>query len=406
MRVLYHHRIGSKDGQAVHIEGLVNALREAGHEVVVVEPALTDRIEFGGQSVAIAFLREKLPRAFTELLEIAYNIPAFLRLYRAYRRWRPNVVYERYNLYSLAGAALRGISRTPFLVEVNAPLFDERSRYGGLSLRWIARHAERIAWRSADFILPVTNVLAGAVCAAGADPRRVIVIPNGVSEEFLSPISDTRPLRRDLGIDGRLVLGFVGFVRDWHGVDAVIDVVAERGKDLDLHLLVVGDGPALPDLQRHATRRGVADRVTFAGLVPRTAVRRYIEAFDVALQPNVVPYASPLKLFEYMAIGLPIIAPDTPNIREILRDGETALLIPLDRPDELARAIEKLAHDAGLRRRLADTARQALLDRRLTWRANAERVAALVEPFLQKSSGERRIPGGPQSTIGSAGERK
>lgn len=404
MRILYHHRIGSKDGQSVHIDGLVGSLRNAGHEVIVVGPAAAHRMEFGDEAGAIGFIRRQLPRAIAELLELAYNIPAFVRLYGANGRRRPAIIYERYNLFFLAGAVLRCIQETPFLLEVNAPLFDERNQYGGLSLKRIARRAELFVWRRADLVLPVTEVLAQTISAAGVDPSRIVVVANGVSEDFLVPGSEARAFRRELGVDGRLVLGFVGFVRAWHGIETAIDVIAERGEALDLHLLVVGDGPAIDDLRRHAAERRVADRVTFVGLVPRSKIRRHIEAFDVALQPKVVPYASPLKIFEYMALGLPIIAPDTPNIREILRDGETALLVQRDRPEELANAIEKLANDAQLRKRLARNAKQALFDRRLTWHANAERVVTLAKSILDKRVDRERVAADPRSGVRHTGE--
>lgn len=404
MRILYHHRIGSKDGQAVHIDGLVGALRDAGHDVTVVGPASQTRMEFGGESAAVAYVRKKFPRALTELLEIAYNVPAFVRLYVAYRHHRPDAIYERYNLFSLAGTALRLLCKTPLLLEVNAPLFDERSRYGGLSLRWVARLAERMVWRCADIVLPVSGVLAQYISAAGVHPRRIVVIPNGVSEEFLASSPQARALRRELAIDERLVLGFVGYVRDWHGVGAVIDVIAERGAALNLHFLVVGDGPARAGLERYASERGAGGRTTFVGLVPRDKVRRYLEAFDIALQPKVVPYASPLKVFEYMAMGLPIIAPDTPNIREILRNRETALLFRPDAFDELGRNIEELTQDSELRGRLAGNAKRSLLDRHLTWRANAERVAALIMSLLREPAGQRRTAGDPKSRVQRTGD--
>ena len=404
MKILYHHRIGSKDGQAVHIDGLVCALRDAGHEVVVVGPAAAHRMEFGDEAGVVAFIRRRLPRPIAEALELAYNVPAFLRLYRAVSRHRPALIYERYNLFFVAGAVLRAIQETPFLLEVNAPLFDERSRYGGLSLNGVARRVESFVWRRADVVLPVTEVLAQSIRAAGVDPSRIVVIANGVAEDFLAPGSEARAFRRELGVDGRLVLGFVGFVRAWHGLETAIDVIAERGEDLDLHLLVVGDGPALADLRRQAAERGVAGRVTFAGLVPRSGIRRYIEAFDVALQPNVVPYASPLKIFEYMALERPIIAPDAPNIREILQDEQTALLIRPERPEDMAAAVEKLARDAELRQRLAGNAKQALIDRRLTWCGNAERVVALAAPLLKKRADRERVADDPGSNVRRSGE--
>ncbi|HZB92955.1 MAG TPA: glycosyltransferase [Stellaceae bacterium] len=178
------------------------------------------------------------------------------------------------------------------------------------------------------------------------------------------------------------MLGFTGFVRDWHGLDRVVDLVADLGAARDMHLLIVGDGPAVPALRERAAARGVAERVTFAGLVPREAIPDYVAAFDVAIQPRVVDYASPLKLFEYMALGRPIAAPATANIREVLRDGENALLFDPADDGGLRAAITRLCADAGLRQRLGRAARAAIDAQELTWASNARRVVALFEEAL------------------------
>jgi glycosyltransferase involved in cell wall biosynthesis len=121
----------------------------------------------------------------------------------------------------------------------------------------------------------------------------------------------------------------------------------------------------------------VADRVVFKGLVPRGAVRDHVAAFDVALQPAVTPYASQLKMIEYMALGRAIVAPDLPNIAELLRDGETGLLFDPESDGAIARVLDRLLDDPALRVRLGDAARAAVRTQKLTWRNNAERSVEL-----------------------------
>jgi len=384
MKILYHHRVGSKDGQVVHIEEIVHALRELGHQVIVVGPSSTERATFGADAGLIAWLKKILPAAFYEILELAYSVVAFLRLWQTYRRHRPDVLYERYNLFVLSGAWLKQLTGIPMLLEVNAPLVHERSRFSNLSNKRLASWAERSAWRSADYVLPVTNVLAGFVRDAGVDPSRIVVIHNGVSEEFLAGARDRDALSRRFGLAGRLVLGFTGFVREWHRLDRVIDLIAESDPRLQLHLLLVGDGPAIAELKAQSKERGIHDRITFAGLVPRRDIIDYIAVFDIALQPHVVPYASPLKLFEYMALGRAIVAPSTANIREILNDGEAVFFDPSD-ASTFRSAIERLCADGSLRARMGAAARGAVERHGLTWAGNAQRIIALFDDVLQKA---------------------
>ena len=368
MRILYSHRIQSRDGQSVHVEELVAALRGLGHEVLVVGPGFYEQAHFGGESNLVAWIRSRLPVVVGEVAELLYTIPAWWRLRAAFRRFRPDLIYERYNLYFLAGTWVARSSGAKLFLEVNSPLVEERTRLGQLRLRWLAGALERYVWRSADKVLVVTGVLQKAVAAAGVPPEQIAVVPNGIDPAQFAAL----PARK--AGDGPLVLGFVGFVRDWHGLDAVIAAMAAEPHGAILRLVVVGDGPARETLQRQAQSLGLADRVTFTGLQPREAIPALVAGFDIALQPLVVSYASPLKIFEYMAAGRAIVAPDQPNIREILRDGETAVLFDPQASGAMWRAIQRLAGDPALRARLGEAARAEIARRDYTWRGNAVRV--------------------------------
>ena len=127
MKILYHHRIKSKDGQAVHIEELIGALRRRGAEVVVACPEGFAQDPFGHDPKLLSRLKAGLPRSLYEILELGYNIPASFRLIKAWRRSGADVLYERYNLYLLAGVILKRLFGVPLLLEVNAPLARERA---------------------------------------------------------------------------------------------------------------------------------------------------------------------------------------------------------------------------------------------------------------------------------------
>lgn len=383
MKILYHHRTLSRDGQSVHIDELIRALRECGHEVVIAGPAQHAASDFGADGGAVARLKQMIPGALYEAMEVLYNLPAFWRLWKAWRALRPDVIYERYNLFLLAGAWLSRLTRTPFLLEINAPIMEERSKFGGLSLKGVGRWAQGSAWRAADAALPVTGVLGKSVAAYGVDPARLHVIPNGVAPEFLHAPPDTAAAKRALGIDADLVLGFVGFMRPWHGLDRVVDFIADSGLKAGMHFLVIGDGPAKDAIEQRARERGVSNQVTFTGLVPREKIIAHIAAFDIALQPDVVAYASPLKLFEYMALGKAVIAPATENIREVL-DGSNAILFDPADPTAFRAAMERLAHDTALRQRLGAAARETVLTRDLTWLGNAKRVGEIAAKLTRR----------------------
>ncbi len=403
MRILYSHRTLSADGQRVHIDALTNALAARGHEIMICGPgerravgvhAWSKEARLRGArkkplaagASSSAGWGKRIP-ALYEMAELFYSVPGLLRLQQAASEFLPDVIYERYNLFYHAGGVLAKLLGLPLIMEVNAPLADERAAHGALALKGCARFGERMIWRSADAVLPVTGVLAEKVAAAKVAQDKITVIQNGVDHSFLDG-PDGIEIRQRYALNGKLVLGFTGFVRDWHGVDRVLNFMARAGRK-DLHLLLVGDGPARAALERQASRLGIFEQLTVTGVVQRDEIAEYVAAFDLALQPAVVDYASPLKLFEYMALGKAIIAPDSDNIKEVVTDGEDVMLFKRDNEAALHAALAAVIDDPGLRARLGNAARAGLLKRQFTWDDNAAKVERIAHHLIADAAASR-----------------
>jgi glycosyltransferase involved in cell wall biosynthesis len=385
LRILYHHRTAASDGMRVHIDEVIKALRDRGNLVEVVGPAANGA---GGKSKLEGladFLRRLLPASIFELLELAYNISAYRQLKHAVQTFKPDILYERYNLYLLAGLRLKRRHGLPMILEVNSPLAEERAAFGNLRLRALAERCETALWRGADAVLPVTQVLADIVAKKRKTDAGIQVVPNGALLETAATGADIEELRAQFGLKpGNVVMGFVGFVRAWHGVGWALDALPSL--PANTHLLIVGDGPGLPALETRAAELGITDRVHFAGRVPHRLIPAHIELFDIALQTAAVAYASPLKLFEYMAHGRAIIAPDQPNIREILDDGVNALLFAAEDESSFQAALTRLCTDQALRQKIGRQARLTVEERPLTWANNAARIECLGKALLAARS--------------------
>jgi glycosyltransferase involved in cell wall biosynthesis len=369
--IIYHHRTRSSDGQSVHIDELIKALVNEGSTIRILGPRRVD-------ALSEPRTKKLLPKPVYELLELAYSGVELVKLARAIRKKRPHAIYERANVYTLSGVWAARLFSLPLILEVNAPLAEERGKFGGLALPALARWSEALVWRGADYVLPVTRVLADVIEKAGASAARILVTCNGIdAEKFSGPKKPDRSLLPSSFAQGP-VLGFVGYVRSWHGLPQIVQLLAKDPLLSDANLLVVGDGPGTGEIVRLAEQLGVAGRVHVAGIVGRDVLPSYIALFDIALQPEVTPYASPLKLFEYMALGRAIIAPDAPNIREILTDAVDGLLFEPNNPASLAEGIRRLVASPALRTRLGSAASHKIVEDDITWARNARKVISLI----------------------------
>lgn len=382
LKILYHHRVAAQDGQSVHIRELTDAFKALGHEIIFVGPSLRPK-EFGKENRLLALVRTLLPRFAQELLELLYGYRAFRKLKKAYLEHRPDVLYERHNLFLPAGRLLKKQTGIPYLLEVNAPLAAERARHSGLSLQKLGHKSEWDCWQAADMNFPVSQALGDILIADGISAKTITAMHNGINHHDFDTM-DGDGIRAQFGLKGKTVLGFTGFLREWHRLDRIIELIAKYPAAESPHLLVVGDGPAVPECKELSEHLGVADRVHFAGFQDREKIPDFLGAMDIALQPAVTDYASPLKVFEYMRASLAIVAPDQPNIREILTHEKTALLFEANNAEAGEMAIRELIENKTLRTNLGKAARKEIDTRGYTWTDNAKRISKIAFDLIDR----------------------
>lgn len=383
MRILYWHRSLGDGGEGVHIRAMIRAFRARGHEVEVVAPG-GDSIDDPGavsSRTAASGLLSRAPGAVVEAGEIAYGMLDGVRAARAARRFRPDFVYARHAAYTAAPVRAARATGVPLLLEVNAPLALERSgdELRGLVFDGVAERQERFCFAAADRLLVVSTPLAEYLRSTGVESA-IEVVPNGIHPEVYAQLPASDEVRAEWGIDpDAVVVGFVGFIREWHGVDNLIRAaaVAARAADRKVVLLVVGDGPALPGLRSLAAEAAAPAEVVFTGRVAHAEVPRWLAAMDVTVSPRSTFYACPLKLIEYMAAGTAVLAPHSANILDVVEADRTALTFPPDDAEALTAQLVRLVRDRSLREGLAAAAREEAMSRR-TWDDNARRVEEMA----------------------------
>lgn len=397
VHILYHHRTTGQDAQGIHIREILHAFAELGHTTELVSFAERRR----GAAPAEARSRPSKPATAAagpagperfgwlqrlrnlawvyECAEIAYNVWGIWALWRAIRERRPALLYERYSLYNISGVVASRLWKIPLVLEVNAPLAYEKETYEKLAFRRLAYAAERWICSRSTATIVVSTPMREILAAQGVPWEHMTVISNGVDMPAIQAALGTIDVRQRYGLGDKLVLGFVGWFKPWHRLDAVLRLLAARPAWRDrVHVLLVGDGPEAEPLRHLAHDLGVESDVTITGAVSHELVFDYIDAFDIALQPHVTEYASPMKIFEYLALGKCVVAPDLPNIREILSPGEDALLFRAGDAADMARAIEALAQDPQRVRAMGQGARRKVDARQYAWIENARRALRLV----------------------------
>lgn len=284
----------------------------------------------------------------------------------------PDVVYERYSLWSCAAmerAARRG---WPSVLEVNAPLVDEHARHRGLVDRRTAEDRTARALRAATLPVAVsTEVAAWAERWAG---REVTVVPNGVDPARFGAtrLGPSRP-RRDT-----VTIGFVGTYKPWHDLDALVAAVAHVATTgARPRVLLVGDGPERPRLLARLAALGLGDAVEPVGAVPAERIPALLAEVDVALAPYGPDeqYFSPLKVFEYLAAGTAVVASGIRGLDGLVADGHELVLVPPGDRDGFARAVGRLCADPAARHALGRAGREAARAR-LGWDRVVDRILA------------------------------
>jgi glycosyltransferase involved in cell wall biosynthesis len=310
-------------------------------------------------------------------------------------RWRPAALHPHSNFLNASLALrLREHFEIPVVYEVRG--FWEESWVSGQpdeaialsSDYYLAMQAiEERCMREADRVVTLAEVMKDHIVARGIDSGRVTVVPNSVDPERFHPVPRDEALRRRLGLDHvGCVLGYVSSIRPLERIEDLLRATAIlRDRGLDVGVLVVGDGNSLHRVRQCARELGLGDRAVLPGSVPHDEVLQYYAQIDVFVVPRggdrVSGLVTPLKPFEAMATGLPVVVADVPALREIVKPGETGLTFRPDDPSSIADAVEPLVGDPSARTALGQAGREWVLAER-TWAHAGRRYRDLYDGLL------------------------
>ena len=297
-----------------------------------------------------------------------------------------DVVYERSSLWSTVGLAVAERMRIPLILEVNAPLVEEAQRYRDLRPTDLARMIEQTNVRGADQVLCVSSSLCRRMARLTDSPEKIELFPNVVD------LRDFEDVGRDEAGDAPLIV-FLGSLKPWHGVLdllAAFDELAQRMSGP--RLLFVGDGPLRSRLEQEIVRRGLGQRVELAGAVDHAAVPDILGRAQIGVAPYPQLddfYFAPLKLVEYAAAGLAIVATEIGDYVRFFCDGEHLIQVPPGRQRALGVALERLCGNPVLRRELGVRAREAT-EAHLALAGASSRLLAMLHELGARGPGKER----------------
>ena len=341
-----------RKGASVHVRQMIAAFSRAGHRVQLISPVATkspwdEAATIEGEFIHLPLSDSSLNNvhnlnAFanavdtktvltSDLRRMLYDRQLSSQLLRRYTKTPPDIIYTRASLYSVAALDLAKATSKPLLVELNAPLTEEHANYRSGSNDDLAAAAERKLLRGADHVFVVSNALKEHAINLGVKAENISIAPNGIDPAIFFPAKADPEIASRWGLGDGPVLGFVGGLREWHGVEILPKLLQRvRQRFNRTKLAIIGSGPLQAKLENDLAELGLRGEAIFTGALLHHDVAGLLRHFNIALAPypelNHNFYFSPLKLFEYMACGIPVVAAKLGQIVDVVDHGTTGLL--------------------------------------------------------------------------------
>lgn len=395
------HLLDPYRGSTSHARGVIHAFQEMGWNVVIVSPG-----EIHGVSGEYEIIKPALQNLLTGgVSDILYDFIYLLKTLPLVKKKKPAFIYQRHGRNSISGVLISRITGIPLALEMNAVLSYESGKWSGTGpvMRMFISIYENICIKHVHQIFTVSELLRKDMVRIGASPEKVVVNPNGVDVNIFHSRCGGDEIRKKQGLKNNVVVGFCGSFYPWHGIDLLAEVIKRTiSTDKNISYLLVGDGPEMEklkciesrsedscgELNESNNKDSISDngikqfpdntswkQIIFTGRVNPDEVPAYLDACDILLLTisKGFEYSSPIKLFEYMAMGKAIICPDVGQMGEILDDGVDAVLIQTENVASFCEAIDDLVENKQKRGNLGIAARKKAVEK-YTWKANVERV--------------------------------
>jgi glycosyltransferase involved in cell wall biosynthesis len=392
MKILYYSphpylNLSDQTGYGTHMREMIEAFKKQGHEVMAVINGGTKKPADNGkevkkQSITIRMLKKLTPgiiwRSIKDYRLILYDLKAESNLESIVKEYNPDLIYERVYYMQVSGVNIAKKYGIKHYLEINAPYIEENREFEGsaslFSNKALKHEKQQLMFTDKPIVVssPLKNYFTKKI--KDIKTSKILIIPNSVNPDKIRvDIKIKNEVVSKYHLQDHLVIGFVGSIFPYHGVDLLIkafDLVFNKNKKIKL--LIVGDGMTKSEMNNYRKKLESGSNIIFTGKVDHDKVFSYMDVMDITVLANTKWYCSPIKIFEYGFLNKAIIAPDMDCIRDVMVNNEDGLLIQPDK-ELFAKAMIKLIEDSDLRSRLGNSFKNKILSCH-TWTKNAEQV--------------------------------
>lgn len=329
----------------------------------------------------------KFLRNLPEVPLLYYNYKSEKELLKIIDKEQPDLIYHFQAFFNYKIKNIKDKTGIPVFMQLEGILQWVKSNWGKTYFPDLLKKMEIESWRGVDEFFTVSNFVKNQLHNFGIDNNRINVITSKADTEHFRPDINGDEIRKKYNLTGTIIT-FLGTFGKWHGIEFLIDAAPKIFALIpDAKIMLIGDGELRGKIDERIDKLKIRDRIIMCGLVDLTYVPKYLAASDILVSPCIPNEKgefinSPVKIFEYLAMGKPLVASDIGQQKEIIKDRENGLLFKTFDENEFVEKIIELKNNKELQTKLSINARQDAITN-YDWKNNRDIILSVYQKYAK-----------------------
>ena len=396
MKIVYFNYLydlyGSSIGSTRKAELLMSELAKLGNDVKIFWMKKQAQTSNSLKTTTHNFLKKRFAKFVHDPKLFLLNIKYIIKEYQILKREKPDLIISRLDLYLFSSLFLAKLMKIPIIIEADCPAVYEARQFQKeyWNIPYLVEYIEKMNLQKSDISICVSNSAKDYFVDKGVSESKIRVIANGADIDRFHPLVDSCKVLNKYKSDGKIIVGFVGSFHFWHGVENLIEVIKKilESNENTVFLMVGDGGPMKSTIEDFVNKENFQKRVIMTGYINYEEMPEYISAMNIVLAPY--PgldffYYSPVKIFEYMACGKPVVTTRIGQIAEIIENGENGVLCEPDNIQEICLNLLELIKNKELRSSIGKNARETISSN-YTWRKKALEFSNICKQLVNTSN--------------------